>query len=93
MPRGDSFWSIKLYFPGLDLVKEFIYIVIYLFINIDLCFIHPNKNLKGPCHQKLSLSMLNSHGHWSLGHWPFVPETPKKKENTFFQKFLEIVCI
>ena len=37
--------------------------------------------------------MLNSHGHWSLGHWPFVPETPKKKENTFFQKFLEIVCI
>jgi hypothetical protein len=35
--------------------------------------------------------MLNSHGHWSLGHSFFVPENPKKKENTFFQKSLEIL--
>ena len=49
--------------------------------------------LKGPCHPKLSFSMLNSHGHWSLWHRSFVPESPLKKENAFFQKFLEIVCI
>jgi hypothetical protein len=37
--------------------------------------------------------MLNSHGHWSLWHRLFVPESQEQKENTFFQKFLEIVCI
>ena len=50
-------------------------------------------SLKGPCHPKLSFSMFNSHGHWLLWHRSFVPESTLKKENAFFQKFLEIVCI
>ena len=50
-------------------------------------------DLKGLSQQKLSVSMLNSPGHWSLWHRSFTPESFSKKENQIFVNFLRIVCV
>ena len=49
--------------------------------------------LKGPCHLRLSFSMLKSYVHWSLGHASFPLKRNKEEEIEDFPKILRIVCV
>ena len=49
--------------------------------------------LKGPCHLRLSFSMLKSYVPWSLGHASFPLKRNKEEEIKDFPKILRIVCV
>ena len=61
--------------------------------NIKPTFVLPICFLKGPCHLRLSFSMLKSYVHWSLGHASFPLKQNKEEEIKDFPKILRIVCV
>ena len=56
-------------------------------------FYGSTKSLKGPCHFRLSISMLKSYVHWSPSRASFPLKRKNEGEMQDFPKILRIVCV